>query len=319
MEKETSLPVVATSTSPTLNGAPLITRVLEDPSQGIEIIRTMIDAIDQVRTFAIQQTQPEHYVLQGDLAVPDKAACTIFRKAFGIVVSPEAMPVIEKEADGSFTATVLGTATCNFTGETDTFIGERNSKEEFAGRIPGRGDAYRKAAKERADAKRDLTGVERSDLRKAALTNLKNAASRALAGIERLPVPELANRLELEDSSVLARIRKGSGHGGGDSRRAASTTKDDGVEERANALCEEILQASGGNQDTARATLQDITRRVDPQTGEVKYDGSTSAKQFSKKFQIKLAEEAWKKHDLYVAFHGGEGLGLDDRREEPGE
>ena len=74
MEKETSLPVVATSTSPTLNGAPLITRVLEDPSQGIEIIRTMIDAIDQVRTFAIQQTQPEHYVLQGDLAVPDKAA-----------------------------------------------------------------------------------------------------------------------------------------------------------------------------------------------------------------------------------------------------
>lgn len=294
--------------NPTL-ARPLIHLIAEDPGQGLAMVKAMLDGLDTLRGWAIEQTQPEDWVLHGDHAVPNASACSIFRKAFGISVQPTGTPTVEPEDDGTWTASVVGTASCNVTGETDTFIGERNSAEEFGGRVPG----GRNERESRKNASRKLTAVERSDLKKAALTNLKNTAARELAGIKRLPLPVLAERLGISADEVNARVQKGHGYGSrGD--RDAQRGAESGVREQAEALFGECLAVMGQERAAASRLFREITSKGD-------FKGFDTPAKLRHEWQVKNATEklhgmkVWKD---YTAGNGGESGGKSSGRKRGG-
>jgi hypothetical protein len=106
---------------------------------------------------------------------------------------------------------------------------------------------------------------------------------------------------ELVDHNIdLALCRKGHGYGSS-SERGAEKVAEKGVPEMAKALGDEILRRVGGEIDTARSVLIDITKRdADPaKPGDKGFKGFDSVAKFTKAWQVENAAKALSRHEVF--------------------
>jgi hypothetical protein len=244
-------------------------------------LKEMQGALDVVKTTAIRNSHPFSWTKYRDrdgkvICVPRDQACVEIRKWLGInitnyrpvnsegTVDPKVtyddssgtrVTVVEMWADGE----------SKLTGEAvEQIYYAAKSDDDFIGR-KGR----------------------TQDLKASCRTGLDAKITRILSGLRKVP-EELLQKEGLDTEQCY----KGHGYGTSSDRGAAKVTEE-GVGTTKKALADEVLSRVGGDVDTARSLMRDIT------SNPPKFDGFDTAARLTKQWQVDAAWEKLKKHSVF--------------------
>lgn len=224
-----------------------------------KILAKRAELIDTVRVLALRATRPEDWILTKDkagdeiamLAGPgaDQVASHYGIQVLNIrpvdergIFTPE--KIVDEKDPKRFTLRAWCDAFSRVNGRwVQSLEASRRNDEDFTGRSVDAAGAIAFRGE----------GALESDLRAAVQTLLRTKAVRVLAGMTRVPLPELkAAGLD------VARCRKGHGYGTGENRRSQDGAAGP-VVEKAEALWKEILRRVGGDESAAAQVLREIT------------------------------------------------------------
>jgi hypothetical protein len=167
--------------------------------QGHAIIEARAAILTSVKTFALRACSPQDFVLfkadDGNvIAFLEDAGCDRIRPYYGIEIRDVSDPIKTTGPDGAYYYTVKASGFCKLTGETlEAVEGGRSSAEEFVKHVtdPMQRDLY---------------------VRRAARASADGIVVRTLAGLQSIPVEELA-RAWTGTTKAVEQCRKGRGFG----------------------------------------------------------------------------------------------------------
>lgn len=265
---------------------------------GAELFDRRVDLIEKMYKAALRRTRPQDWVLSKDAQGTETAMLTasgapLIAELYGIEiynirpVSTSGQFEPKKEASsrpGIYTLRAWCSAFSRANGRRLELLEfARRSDEQFTGRGVDEAGAI-------THSPREVVAALDADLRQSVMTGMVTKATKALAGMTRVPKADLDKAWD-GTGKLSDQCRRGHGYGTGQERAAGAASGDlTGERERLKA---ELVRRTGGDAAEIRKLTKHIT------ANPPKFAGFDSVDRVAQDWQL---ENAWKRlrgHDVY--------------------
>lgn len=180
--------------------------------RGLDIIKARAAILETARRAAIRMTSPEDWLLFKDkegrtVGYLQDAGCDRVRDVYGIEVFDISKPEKIQIGTAEFMYVITGSGRCHLTGQVvESIEGGRSSTDDYIVR-----------------QNPPLIGSQMElAVRKSARANLDGGITRALAGLQSVPLEEITEAYRGDTKKTRARFREGRGFSSGAERRGAA-------------------------------------------------------------------------------------------------
>lgn len=245
--------------------------------------RRRVEIMDKLKAVAISHTRPSNWTNFGDTPYLDEKGCMVFAQDFGVSFAGIHVEQVAYTDERGPVLDFIATLTATWLGRSIECDGGRSTKDKFFNGTNDDGTVKRMP----------LSEIKVIDVRKAAVTNAKARATKAILALS-FTKEEVQAALKAggRDASKVGDVKFDKGSKGG---KAGATAVDPSVAEKRAKLHEAILRYTEGDEEQAQRIIWALSKFQDK---DGKERGATDISKMSDKWVIATYAKAEKDEEI---------------------